>query len=386
MRRNTFLPFSRPDIGDTEIKEVAEVLSSGWITSGAKVIEFENAFANYVGSHYAFSLSSCTAGLHIAMELLDLRQGDEVITPSFTWPSTANMIHLCGGKPVFVDIERNTFNLDISLLENAITERTKAIVPVHFAGQPCDLDKLRMICKQHSISLIEDAAHAIGSMYKGNQIGSGKNIAVFSFHPIKNITTGEGGMITTHNDETARNIRLLRFHGVDKDAWKRYNSTEKQGYELYRPGWKYNMTDIQAAIGLVQLKRISRMNEKRRILATLYDDLLAELQEIEHPRTVSYFHKHSWHLYTILVDKDKCGISRDQFVVEMQKQNIGTGFHFQAVHQLEFYKKNYPAPLNSLMNTEFISERIVSLPLYPSMNDSDVIDVVTAIKNILSKR
>ncbi|MFQ5715144.1 MAG: DegT/DnrJ/EryC1/StrS family aminotransferase [Candidatus Scalinduaceae bacterium] len=385
MRRNTFLPFSLPDIGQNEINAVVDVLSSGWITSGPKVQAFERAFAEYVGSPYALALSSCTAGLHLAMEILDLNPGDEVITTSLTWPATVNMIHLCGGIPVFVDVERNTINLDVLRVEDAITKRTRAIVPVHFAGQSCELDALREICKRRGIALIEDAAHAVGSEYKEKRIGSSDNIAVFSFHPIKNITTGEGGMITTHDEETYERLRLLRFHGVDKDAWRRYGKPEKEGYDLHLPGWKYNMTDMQAAIGLVQLKRLDKMIERREKLAVLYEDLIRDVRELTLPGKVSYPVRHAWHLYTVIVDKEKAGITRDEFMQEMKKLNIGTGLHFLAVHQLSFYRKHYPLPDDSLPETEYISERIVSLPLYSGMKESDVHDVVTAIKDILSK-
>jgi len=385
MMRSTFLPFSRPDIGQDEINEVIEVLSSGWITSGPKVQAFEKAFAEYVGCPYALALSSCTAGLHLAMEMLDLKSGDEVITTSLTWPATVNMIHLCGGQPVFVDVERNTVNLDGSRVEKANTKRTRAIVPVHFAGQSCDLDGLRKICQSRGITLIEDAAHAVGSEYKGKRIGSSDNIAVFSFHPIKNMTTGEGGMITTHNEETYERLRLLRFHGVDKDAWKRYGLAEKEGYDLHLPGWKYNMTDIQAAIGLVQLKRLDEMIERREKLVALYDSLLSDVHELTLPANVPYSVRHARHLYTLIVDKDKTGIMRDEFMQEMKKLNIGTGLHFLAVHKLSFYRKHYPLPDGSLPETEYISERIVSLPLYSGMKEGDVHDVVAAIRDILSK-
>jgi dTDP-4-amino-4,6-dideoxygalactose transaminase len=385
MMRNTFLPFSRPDIGQEEINAVVDVLSSGWITSGPKVQAFEKAFAEYVGSPYALSLSSCTAGLHLAMELLDLKPDDEVITTSLTWPTTVNMIHLCGGRPVFVDVERNTVNLDVSRVEEAITKRTRAIVPVHFAGQSCDLDGLRDICRNRGIVLIEDAAHAVGSEYKGKRIGSSDNIAVFSFHPIKNMTTGEGGMITTHDEETYEKLRLLRFHGVDKDAWRRYGKAEKEGYELHLPGWKYNMTDIQAAMGLVQLKRLDKMIERREKLAALYDRLLSDVHEVTLPGNVSYSIRHAHHLYTLIVDNEKAGIMRDEFMRKMKEQNIGTGLHFLAVHQLKFHREHYPLPDGSLPETEYISERIVSLPLYSGMKESDVHDVVAAIKDILVK-
>ncbi len=385
MKRDTFLPFSRPDIGQDEINAVVEVLSSGWITSGPKVQAFEKEFAEYVGSPYALTLSSCTAGLHLAMEILDLQPGDEVITTSLTWPATVNMIHLCGGKPVFVDVERNTINLDVSRVEEAITKRTRAIVPVHFAGQACDLDGLRDICQSRSITLIEDAAHAVGSEYKGRRIGSSDNIAVFSFHPIKNMTTGEGGMITTHDKDTYERLRLLRFHGVDKDAWRRYGKAEKEGYDLHLPGWKYNMTDIQAAIGLIQLKRLDKMIERREELIALYDVLLSDVRELTLPSMVSYPIRHARHLYTVIVDKEEVGITRDEFTREMKERNIGTGLHFLAVHQLSFYKKHYPLPDGSLPETEYISERIVSLPLYSGMKETDVQDVVFAIKDILNK-
>jgi len=384
--RQTFLPFTRPSITEAEIREVSETLRSGWITSGPRVAAFEKEFSAYVSARFGVAVTSGTAGFHILLQALGIGPGDEVITPSLTWPSPVNMVVFVGARPVFADIDRRTFQLDPASVERVLTPQTKAIVPVHFAGQPCDLDALQALCEKHELILIEDAAHAIGTEYRGRRIGSRKNPAVFSFHAIKNLTTGEGGLITVSDEKLRDRLVSLRFHGVDQDAWKRYAREAATGYDLFEPGWKYNLTDLQAAVGLAQLRRIEEMNARRVKLAELYDRLFDETPEIILPARVPYPSRHAWHLYTILIDPEKTGLTRDEFREEMRKRNIGTGLHFLAVHELSFYRERYhPAP-ELLRNSEYVAARIVSLPLFPDMQEEDVVEVVEEIRDILYER
>jgi UDP-4-amino-4-deoxy-L-arabinose-oxoglutarate aminotransferase len=384
--RKSFLPFTRPSITEAEVLEVSEALRSGWITSGPRVAAFEKEFSAYLGVPFGIAVTSATAGFHILLHALGIGPGDDVITPSLTWPSPINMAVNVGARPVFADIDRRTFQLDPASVEQVLTSQTKAIIPVHFAGQPCDLDLLRALCERHGVILIEDAAHAIGTEYRGKRIGSGSNPAVFSFHAIKNLTTGEGGFIAV-SDETLRDRLIsLRFHGVDQDAWKRYAREATRNYDLFEPGWKYNLTDLQAAVGLAQLRRIEEMNARRARLAELYDRLLEDISEILRPARVPYPSRHSWHLYTILIDREKTGFTRDEFREAMRTRNIGTGLHFLAVHELSFYREHYLPASGFLKNSEYVAARIVSLPLFPDMEEEDVVNVVEEIRDTLSSR
>jgi UDP-4-amino-4-deoxy-L-arabinose-oxoglutarate aminotransferase len=384
--RDTFLPFTRPSITEAEVLEVSEALRSGWITSGPRTAAFEKEFSAYVGARFGIAVTSATAGFHILLHALGIGSGDDVITPSLTWPSPINMAVNVGARPVFADIDRRTFQLDPASVEKVLTPRTKAIIPVHFGGQPCDLDALRALCERRGPILIEDAAHATGTEYRGKRIGSGRNPAVFSFHAIKNLTTGEGGFITVSDEKLRDRLISLRFHGVDQDAWKRYTREATRNYDVFEPGWKYNLTDLQAALGLAQLKRIKEMNGRRTKLAQLYDRLLGDTPEIIRPATVPYPSCHSWHLYTILIDRKKTGFTRDEFREEMRKRNIGTGLHFLAVHELSFYRERYRPISELLKNSEYVAARIVSLPLFPDMEEEDVAKVVEEIRDVLSSR
>jgi UDP-4-amino-4-deoxy-L-arabinose-oxoglutarate aminotransferase len=384
--RQTFLPFTRPSITEAEIREVSEVLRSGWITSGPRVAAFEKEFSAYVSAPFGIAVTSGTAGFHILLQALGIGPGHDVITPSLTWPSPVNMLVQMGAHPVFADVDRRTFQLDPASVEQVLTPQTKAIIPVHFSGQPCDLDALRSLCEKHELILIEDAAHAVGTEYRGQRIGSGKNPAVFSFHAIKNLTTGEGGLITVSEEKLRDRIISLRFHGVDQDAWKRYGREVARGYDLFEPGWKYNLTDLQAAVGLVQLRRIEEMNLRRMKLAELYDQLLDGIPEIIRPTKVPYPSRHSWHIYTVLIDPERTGFTRDEFREEMRKRNIGTGLHFLAVHELSFYRDHYHPVSDLLKNSEYVAACIVSLPLFPDMKEEDVMEVVEEIDDTLSTR
>ncbi len=384
--RPTFLPFTRPSITEAEVLEVSEALRSGWITSGPRAAAFEKEFSAYVGAPSGIAVTSATAGFHILLHALGIGPGDDVITPSLTWPSPINMAVNLGARPVFADINRHTFQLDPASVEQVLTPQTRAIIPVHFAGQPCDLDTFQTLCEKRRLILIEDAAHAIGTEYRGKRIGSGRNPAVFSFHAIKNLTTGEGGLITVSDDILLDRLVSLRFHGVDQDAWKRYARESSKNYDLFEPGWKYNLTDLQAAVGLAQLRRIEEMNARRTKLAELYDQLLDRIPEIIRPAKVPYPSRHSWHLYTILIDPERTGFTRDEFREEMRKRNIGTGLHFLAVHELSFYRERYHPVSELLKNSEYVAGRIVSLPLFPDMEEEDVVKVVEEIRDALSGR
>jgi dTDP-4-amino-4,6-dideoxygalactose transaminase len=384
--RNSFLPFTRPSITEAEVLEVSESLRSGWITSGPRVAAFEKEFSAYVSAPFGIAVTSATAGFHILLQALGIGPSHDVITSSLTWPSPINMVVNVGARPVFADIDRRTFQLDPASVEKVLTPQTKAIIPVHFAGQPCDLDALRALCERHGLILIEDAAHAIGTEYRGQRIGSQRNPAVFSFHAIKNLTTGEGGLITVSDDKLRDRLVSLRFHGVDQDAWKRYAREASRNYDLFEPGWKYNLTDLQAAVGLAQLRRIDEMNTRRTKLAELYDQLFDSIPEIIRPAKVPFPSRHSWHLYTILIDPEKTGFTRDEFREEMRTRNIGTGLHFLAVHELSFYRERYHPVSELLKNSEYVAARIVSLPLFPDMQEEDVVNVVEEVRDALSSR
>jgi UDP-4-amino-4-deoxy-L-arabinose-oxoglutarate aminotransferase len=375
-----FIPFCRPTLEEEEIASVVESLRSGWITTGPKVLGFEAQFRERLKVPHAVSVNSATGGLHIALAALDIGPGDEVITTSITWPSTVNVIELLGAKPVFADVLPGTLLLDPADVARKITPRTRALVPVHYAGAPADIDALEAVIHGRDITLIEDAAHALGTQYKGVEIGAGRNMAVFSFHPIKNITTGEGGMITTRDEKLADRMRRLRFHGVSKDAWSRYSRNSSPRYEVVEPGWKYNMLDIQAALGIEQMKKLDRFNRARTELAQRYGKLLADVPEVTPLALPGYAHLHAWHLYIVQVDLRVLEKGRDEFMAEMGRAGIGVGLHFTPVHLHKFYAEKYGFKLGDLPVSEAAGEAIVSLPLYPRLTAEQQDRVVAAVR------
>jgi UDP-4-amino-4-deoxy-L-arabinose-oxoglutarate aminotransferase len=376
--RKDFLPLSRPSIGGKEIESVASCLRSGWITTGPLCKTFEEKFCELTGAPHALSLSSGTAGMHLVLLGLGIKRGDEMITPSMTFASTLNMITLLGAKPVFVDVHYDTLNINVDLIEGKITEKTKAIIPVHFAGAPVDMDKVLHIAKKHDLFVIEDAAHGLGTYYKGVHAGGWGQTAVFSFHPIKNITTGEGGMITHSDGELENRLRLLRFHGIERDAWKRYGKGGNPGYDINAPGFKYNLTDIQAALGLAQLSRLEELNGRRRQLADLYGRGL-EGVELDLPGVPVYPHTHSWHLFVVKVTS----MERERFMQKLSEYNIGYGIHFPASHRLSYIQKRYKIRSGELKETDRANDKLLSLPLFPDMKEEDVSYVCEAIREIL---
>lgn len=379
---NKYISFSIPKIGKEEIKEVVDSLKSGWITTGPKALRFEEIIKSYVGSKYALSLNSCTAGLHTSLITCGIQHGDEVITSPLTFAATANTIIHVGAKPIFVDIKRETMNIDEDLIEGAITKRTKAIIPVHMAGRPCEMDKIMRIAKKHKLYVIEDAAQAIGAEYKGKKIGSIGDLTCFSFYATKNITTSEGGIVTTNNPDWAEKIRIYRLHGMSKDAWKRYSSAGYQHYDIIYPGFKYNMTDLQAAIGIHQMAKIHKFEKTREKIWNTYDEALANLPITLPPYWPDYI-KHARHLYTLLIEKKWAGVDRDEFIKEMHGLGIGTSVHFIPLHLHSYYKKRFGYKKGDFPNAEFIGERTVSIPLSPALTESEVERIIKTIKKII---
>lgn len=374
----SFLPFSRPSLGEEELAAVQAVFASGWITTGPQNAALEQAFCQLTGNQHAIAVSSATAGMHVTLMALGIQPGDEVITPSLTWVSTLNIITLLGATPVMIDVDRDNLMVSAEQIEAAITPRTRAIVPVHYAGAPADIDAIRAVSARHNIPLIEDAAHAVGCYYKGRHVGQ-QGTAIFSLHAIKNITCAEGGIVVTDDAQLADRLRSLKFHGLGVDAYDRHTHGRKPQAEVIMPGFKYNLPDINAAIALVQLQKLPAINARRQAIATRYLRELADTPFL--PLTQpAWPHQHAWHLFIIRVDDARCGISRDALMEQLKIHDIGTGLHFRAAHTHKYYRERYPQL--SLPATEWNSERICSLPLFPDMHDDDVTRVIAALRHL----
>ena len=382
--REDFLSYALPMIGEEEINEVVDTLKSGWITKGPKTAAFEKQFCEYIGCKYAVALNSCTAGLHIALLCAGVGEGDEVITTPLTFASSANTIIHSGAKPVFADVDPRTANIDPNKIEEKITEKTKAIVPVHYAGQACDMDPILDIAHRHNLFVSEDAAHAIYTTYKGRKIGTIGNTASFRFYATKNITTAEGGMLATNDEKIAEKARILSLHGMSKNAWNRYTAAGSWYYEIEYPGYKYNMTDIQAALGMHQLEKLEKFQNIREKYADMYNKAFEELDEIEVPYVAPYG-RHAWHLYIIRIKEELLTIDRNQFIEELKKRNVGTSVHFIPVHMHPYYKNRYGYKEGDFPVAEGIYKRIISLPLYPKMTEEDVQYVIDAVRDITAR-
>ena len=380
MAENRFIPFSRPWIDDTEIEAVSQVLASKWISTGNRVREFERAFAEYLGVKHAIAVSSCTAALHLSLVVAEIGSGDEVITTPYTFTATAEAIRYVGAKPVFVDIHPDTLNIDPSKIEQAITSRTKAILPVHIAGIPCDMDALRDISQKHNLMLIDDAAHAIPVEYKGQHIGAIGDLSAFSFYANKNLTTAEGGMITTNSDTFAKPLRTMRLHGIDKDAWARQSQRNIWRYDIATEGYKYNMTDIQAAMGLCQLMKLNKQHERRRNFAQIYQTELAKFPQISTPVAPDNPREHAWHLYIIQLQTG----NRDAFVESLSEANIECSVHYIPLHLFDFYQDQYGYRVGDFPCAEAAFERVVSLPLHPGLIEEEIHIVIDAIRHFFS--
>lgn len=381
MNQDTFLPFALPDIDETELAEVREALLSGWVTTGPKTRQFEAEFAQAVGAKHAIAVNSCTAAMHLALEAIGLARGDEVITTPYTFAATAEVIRYFDARPVLVDICPDDFNLNPDLLEAAITPRTKAIIPIHIAGLPADLDAIQAVAQKHGLAVIEDAAHAFPTSYKGRMIGQISDFTCFSFYATKTITTGEGGMICTDNDAWAERCRIMALHGISKDAWKRYTAEGSWYYEIIAPGYKYNLTDVAAAMGLAQLRKADRMWGRRREIAQMYNHAFADHPALQIP-TDRPDCQHAWHLYMLRLHPEQLAIDRAEFVVKLKEHNIGSSVHFIPLHLHPYYRDTYGYQPEQFPAAYQQFQREISLPIYSKMSNNDVQRVIQAVLTI----
>jgi dTDP-4-amino-4,6-dideoxygalactose transaminase len=381
--KENFLVFATPLIEDDEIAEVVATMKSGWLGSGPKVAKFEADFKRYKDANHAVALHSCTAALHLSMLVADISPGDEVITTPLTFCATVNAIIHAGGTPVLADIDPITMNIDPSEIKKRITSKTKAVVPVHFAGRPCDMNSLMNIANEHSLKVIEDCAHAIETEYQGKKAGTIGDFGCFSFYVTKNIVTGEGGMVLARKEEDASRIKILGLHGMSKDAWKRFGDDGYKHYQVVECGFKYNMMDMQAAIGIHQLQRIEKYWDRREQIWARYMRELAELP-VGLPATPEVNTKHGYHLFTLQIDQAKCGLSRDEFINAMSEQNIGVGVHYLSIPEHEYYKNRFGWIPEDYPHAMKVGRSTVSIPITAKLTDSDISDVINAVKIILS--
>jgi dTDP-4-amino-4,6-dideoxygalactose transaminase len=378
------VPFHRPSLAEEEVSAVSEVVRSGWLTTGPKCIEFEEKFSQGIGVKHAIAVSSCTAALHLALDAVGIREGDEVLVPTLTFAATAEVVAYFKAKPVLVDSEPSFFNMDVRDAGKKVSPRTRAIIPVHFAGLSCDMDAMTRLAQTHRLHVIEDAAHAFPARYHGRWVGTISPITAFSFYATKTITTGEGGMAVTDDDELASRMRIMRLHGMSKDAWKRYTARGNWRYEILEAGFKYNLTDLQAALGLVQLGKAELLRARREAIAALYTQRLSALDTLSLPRSPSP-QTHAWHLYVVLLQTDLLRISRDQFIEELRERGIGTAVHFIPLHYHPYYQRQWGYCLGQFPVAEHYFERCISLPLYADMTDAEVDYVTEQLADVAHK-
>jgi perosamine synthetase len=379
-----FIPFHLPDIGEEDIQSVVETLRSGWLTTGIKTKQFEKEFAAWIGAPHAVAVNSCTAALHLALEAVGVTAGDEVIVPTMTFAATAEVVHYCRALPVLVDCKSDTFNIDVEAIEQAISPKTKAIIPVHFAGQPCEMDRILEMAQSRNIKVIEDAAHALPAKYRGKMVGTLGDITCFSFYATKTMTTGEGGMATTENSEWAERMRILSLHGISRDAVNRYTPEGSWYYEICYPGYKYNLTDIAAALGIPQLHKCDRFGTIRQRYATLYNEGFKEIPEITVPYVAEDV-EHAWHLYVIQLDLERLRIGRNEMIDLLKKQGIGTSVHFIPLHLHPYYSNNTTYAHENFPFANQAFKRIISLPIYPRMTDAEVQRVIEVVTRLIQE-
>lgn len=378
------IPFHKPCITEEEISEVIDSLRAGWLTMGPKTAKFEEEFAKYIGSRYSIAVNSCTAALHLALKAIDLKPCDEVIIPTMTFTATGEVVCYFNARPVIVDVDKETHNIDIKAIEKAITPKTRAIIPVHFTGQPCDMDKLKQIAEKYNLIIIEDAAHALPAWFNNKKIGTIGDMTCFSFYATKTLATGEGGMITTENDEWAEKIKILRLHGISKDAWKRYTAEGSWYYEVIEAGYKYNMTDIQASLGIAQLKKVEWMWEKRKYIAERYTEAFKDSDAII-PPYVKSDRISAWHLYVIKLNLESLKIDRAKFIEELKAKGIGTSVHFIPLHRHPFYRNAFGYRSQDFPVSEWLYERIISLPIYPAMTGEEISYVIEGVIDVCTR-
>lgn len=376
--RGTFLPFAQPDLDGSELEQIREALESGWITTGPKTRQFEEEFARYVGAKHAIAVNSCTAAMHLALEAIGLTRGDEVITTPYTFAATAEVVRYFDARPVFIDIDANSLNMRPDLVEAAVTERTKAIIPVHIAGLPTDIDAINAVARQHNLRVIEDAAHAFPALYRGRTVGTLSDFTCFSFYATKSITTGEGGMICTEDDAWAERCRIMALHGVSRDAWARYSEEGSWYYEVLAPGYKYNLSDVASAMGLAQLCKVDRMWQRRQEIARRFNQAFAANSALQIPLDLAES-SHAWHLYILRLNLEQLSIDRTQFIQALKRRNIGCSVHFIPLHLHPYYRETYGYRPEDLPVAYREYQRALSLPIYSKMSDEDVEDVIAAV-------
>ena len=382
MAADLFLPFALPDIAEEEIASVVETLRSGWITTGHKTREFEQRFAAATGMPHAVMVNSCTAALHLALEAIGVKAGDEVIVPTLTFAASAEVVRYLDAKPVLVDVRAADHNMGPEQVEAAIGPRTRAIIPVHFAGLPCDMDGIMEVARRKGIPVVADAAHAFPAAYHGRNVGTLADVTCFSFYATKTITTGEGGAAVTANPEWADRMRVMALHGISRDAWKRYTAEGSWYYEIVAPGYKYNLTDIASAIGLGQLSRAEAMRDRRRAIADAYDAAFGELPALETPaRGIGVEHAH--HLYVLKIRPEATSIGRDRFIEELKTLGIGTSVHFIPLHLHPYYRDTFGWAPEGLPVATDLFRRSISLPIYSRMDDRDVGRVIDAVRTLV---
>lgn len=380
--RNKFLPYGNQWINEDEINEVIDSLKSDWITTGPKMLHFEEDFKKYIGSKYAVAVNSGTAALHISTSSIDINPGDEVITTPLTFIASANCVVYRGGTPILADIKKDTYNIDPNEIRKKITSKTKAIIPVHFTGQPCDMDEICEIAEENDLYIIEDAAHAIDAEYKGKKIGNISDLTIFSFHPVKNITTAEGGMVTTNFDELNESLLMFRTHGISKDAEKRFGKSGDFYYDMKCLGFRYNLSELHASLGIHQLNKLEDFQKRRREIVNIYNKELQNLEEITLPYVKENV-KHSWHLYLIQLNLEKLKVNRDHIFKALREENIGVNVHYIPVHYHSYYKNKFGLREGILPNVEWLFPRLLTIPLFPKMSDNDVYDVINAIEKVI---
>jgi len=383
-KRIKSIPFSLPHLEKEELNEVVDSLKSGWITTGPKVQYFEKEFSKYIGAKHVVAVNSCTAALHLALDAIGLKERDEVIIPTITFASTGEVITYFKANPILIDCEQDTLLLDVNKIEEKINQKTKAIIPVHFAGQACQMDGILQIARKYNLKIIEDAAHSLPTKYKGNMIGTLGDITCFSFYATKTITTGEGGMACSENNRFANRMKIMSLHGISKDAWKRYTSEGSWYYEIIDAGYKYNMTDISAALGLAQLKKCNKFYQKRKQIGYKYTQAFKEIPLIKTP-VVKEYGTHAWHLYVIQLNLEMLKINRTQFIEKMKDAGIGCSVHFIPLHFHPYYKKTFGFKPKGFPVASYVYERIVSLPIYPKMTDEDVDYVIDNVIKIIKE-
>jgi dTDP-4-amino-4,6-dideoxygalactose transaminase len=381
--RKKFLIFGQPRFFKEELVELLDTLRSGWWGTGPKTIKFQEEFAKYIGCHYALGLNSCTSALELALDVLKINDGDEVITTPLTFAATANVIVHRRATPVFADINPADWNINPEEIEKKITKKTKAIIVVHLHGRPCQMDKILTLAKKHKLFVIEDAAHALEAWYKGKKIGTFGEFGAFSFYVTKNVATAEGGMLVTNNKKWFEEARIKSLHGISADAWKRYSASGFKPYETIYAGYKFNMTDIQASLGIHQLRRINKNLKIRKKYWQIYMKAFKDLKEINLPTPIDKNIIHGMHIFAIVLDTSKLKINRDQFIQALQAENIGSGIHFTPLHLHKFYRQTYGFKKGMFPRAEYIGQRFVSLPFYPHMSKQDIDDVIKAVKKII---